>query len=308
MATIKMEIDTVPEAREGVGKSISIERKPFILASRAIFLVSTIKLSRPLKDAFESGVGQPARIFDDIDYDDIKKKIGDLDNPNRLIVTSGGLIAFEAAKEKATRSNFVSLVGHEPTGNIGKCLGGVTLNSFNVNNSRADFLESIGRNRAGIGLFCNLKSKFNPDEEADWATIPGVNHTIAHGGNTANKNDSSHYLNDLTSADAGITTMVISADPFFLKTKEKLIKAANDWVALAAPGTRHVCYPLEDYANADGNNKPTPNTASWYGPNLLDAYRDLGLSAASALTDPNPTGFSNATDTWGRFPPGPSPH
>jgi hypothetical protein len=141
----------------------------------------------------------------------------------------------------------------------------------------------------------------NATEVADWQTIAGVNTTIAYGGNTGGKNNSSHYLNDLNAADSGIKTMVISADPFFQDTKDKLIKAANDWIAAAAPGTRYVCYPFADYANKNGTHQPTHGAASWYGPSLSDAYQTLGTIAALALNANSPLPFSSIASSSGPF-------
>jgi hypothetical protein len=298
MATVKLEIDTDTGLREGGLKSSMPTEK---LLQKPMILASTIKLNSRLRDAFETGAGQRPLYYDGIDYDQIKQKIQVVDGPNRLIVTAGGLIAFEAAKQYATISNFVSLVGAEPSGNIGNCYGGVTLKSFDANSARVDFLvEKKGRARAAIGLFCNPNSPITQKEVQNWQTIPGVNQTVAYGGNTGGHNDSSHYLGELNAADGGIATLIISADPFFQDTKEKLIKAANDWVAARPAGTRYICYPLADYENVNGT-PPTPNTASWYGPRLSEAYGLLGTCAAIALTATSPLPFSNTTDTWGSF-------
>jgi hypothetical protein len=297
MATVKIEINTETGSREGAIKSsLSTER----VLSKPIMLVSTIRLSQELRGAFEAGAGQRANYYDDTDYDDLRDKISRVDGPNRLIVTAGGLIAFQAAKDVARISNFVSLVGVEPTGDIGNCYGGVTLKSFNANSDRVDYLEGQGRMRANIGLFCNPKSAMNGPEERDWGKIPGVNASIVHGGNTHGRNDSSHYLEDFNGAGAhGITTLVISADPFFFHTREKLIKAANQW--LASDGRRHICYPLKNYSNTDGNSHPARNVSSWYGPDLLKGYETLGSCAAHALTATSPMPFSSVADTWGIF-------
>jgi hypothetical protein len=127
MAMIKIEVDTEAGIREGAQMP---HRSTENVAARPIMVVSTIKLTQELRDAFERGAGQSARYFGDTDYDDLINKISHVDGPDRFIVTAGGLIAFAAAKEAALISKFVSLVGTEPTGNVGNCYGGVTLKSF----------------------------------------------------------------------------------------------------------------------------------------------------------------------------------
>jgi hypothetical protein len=305
MATIKLEIDTDAGIREHV-QSSSMPTTKFL--SKPMVLVSTIKLNKQFRSAFENGANQTPLYYDGIDYDQIAKKIQQVNGPNRLIITGGGLIAFQAAKQYATQCSFVSLVGVEPTGNIGTCYGGLSLRSFESNSARVDWLVgTVGRTRAGIGLFRNAHSPITQQETQNWQSIAGVNHTIAYGGNTLDAqgnrhNDSSHYLDDLNAADAGITTMIISADPFFQDTKEKLIEAANTWVTGAPDGTtRHVCYPFKEYSNVHGSHTPTPNTASWYGPSLEAAYGQLGTSAQIVLTATSSIGFSGTTDDWDQF-------
>ena len=304
MATIKLEIDTDTEIRQGVQSSSMPTTK---LLSKPMILVSTIKLSQLFRKAFQDGANQTPLYYDGRDYDQIAAKIQQVNGTNRLIITGGGLIAFQAAQQYATQCNFVSLVGAEPTGNIGNCYGGVSLHSFDANSARVDYLVGLGRARAGIGLFCNAHSPITQQEVQNWQNIAGVNQTIAYGGNMVDAqghrhNDSSHYLNDLNGADAGITTMIISADPFFQDTKEKLIEAANSWVALQPAGTRYVCYPFEEYSNVNGNHKPTHTTASWYGSSLEAAYGQLGTCAQLALLATSSIGFSDATtDGSGEF-------
>jgi hypothetical protein len=155
--------------------------------------------------------------------------------------------------------------------------------------------------RANIGLFCNPNSAMNQAEENNWThDIPGVDTHVIRGGTTNGKNDASHYLNDLNGANAyAIKTLVVSADPFFFRTREKLIKAANQW--LANDATRRICYPLIDYANV-GGTAPTPNVSFWYGPNLAKAYEALGSCAALAMGASGSIGFSDEVETKGKFP------
>jgi hypothetical protein len=185
------------------------------------------------------------------------------------------------------------------------CYGGVTLGGLADNSARVDYLVGKGRVRAGIGLFCNAKSPITQYEVQNWGTIAGVNQHIAYGGNTAGHNDASHYPADFNNVHATVTTLIISADPFFQDTKDNdrgLIDAANGWIANAPPGTnRYVCYPFDDYANTNGVHRPTAGTASWYGPDLSDAYELLGTSAADALTATSPLPVANTADTYGDF-------
>jgi hypothetical protein len=301
MALIKIEIDPDKTSSEGTHKK-SFEGAPISIftSSKPIVLISTITLSKDLTKAFTDGALQKPLVYDGVDYDNLPNVLRQFDGPNRLIVTTGGLIAFKAAKANLTTAYFVSLVGAAPAGVLGRCLGGVIVSSFSANRARVAFLVGKGRAVGGIGLFCNPKSPMNTDEEGDWGGIAGVNQTIIHGGN--GQNDPTHYNAEFAQASAaGITSLVISASPFFFYTREKLIAAANNWIAGAAPGTRYVCYPFDDYGNAGGQNHPTGGTASWYGGSLVDAYGAIGVTAALELNSTTGIPFSPISDTSGDF-------
>jgi hypothetical protein len=300
MTTIRIEIDTGKAPHDAVIKS---EPPALILTpAKPIVLISTISLTPELKQNFKSGAGQTPLWKDGVDYDDLPTTIQGYDNSNRLVVTTGGLIAFQAARDNLTKAYFVSLLGVVPTGSIGRCVGGVTVSGYKANIDRVNFLVSKARTKTGIGLFCNLKSAMNPAEEADWGTITGVNPTIIHAGSAAGKNNADHYKQAFDDVDtANITTVVISADPFFFHSREKLISQANDWVGRGAANQRYVCYPFHDFSNADGTNKPKAGTASWYGGSLLDAYEQIGIMAALQLNSTGSAGFTAIPDTWGDF-------
>jgi hypothetical protein len=298
MAKVKLEVNTDSEA-DG---SLAGDSKPAAAVfQRTYHIVTTIRLDGGLKDAFESGAGDRVRIHHDKDYDDLRQYIRDnLNEPQYLVATAGGSITFEAAKEVLTQARFVSLVGTMPN-SLGACFGGVTMDCIGMNPDRVDYLEGQGHDRAGIGLFCNKKSAMNLAEVAEWGRIPGVSRIISYGGNNlAGKNDPNVYRSNFDEIDPSVTALIISADPFFQKTKNKLIKAANDWIA-ATPG-RRICYPLSDYANPEGNPNQKPKTGSyWYGPSLMNAYEELGRAAALAKDAANPVGFSDITITKGPF-------
>jgi hypothetical protein len=308
MATIKIDINTegTTHSIDRTDDDLRLMSSKTALTATTLIIVSTIKIFKYLEDSFIAGANATPLIYDQIDYDDLTTKLHSLDGTNRFIVTVGGLIAYYAARNTLTKANFVSLVGTVPTANGGKSLGGVQLSSLADNSARVDFLVGKGRNKATIGLLCNKKSAMNTDEENNWKTIPGITTTyIIEGGNTGIKNDAGHFDKDLKRAsDAGIETLIISADPFFFDNREKLIFEANNWVAGAGPGVRYVCYPIQDYANLaniGGNNHPTAKTASWYGPSLSEAYQAIGQCAALALTSSTSLGFSSRPVTGGDF-------
>jgi hypothetical protein len=271
---------------------------------KQMVLISTIKLTKEFRSSFESGAGQTPRYFDYVDYDALKNIVNLYDGPDRLIITTGGLIAFNAARDNIKQANYISLSGPLPTGDLSRCLGGVLVSGFGANINRVSLLVGKGYARGNIGLFCNQKSAMNTSEEYDWLNnIPGVNPQIIHAGNSNGHNDSSQYQSNFAQASAlGITALVISSDPFFFYTRNDLIKWANDWITTAPSGApRYICFPFPEYTNSDGSYQPIHKSSSWYGSSLLDAYKQIGVAAALQLSSTSTVGFASVPEASGDF-------
>jgi hypothetical protein len=120
-----------------------------------------------------------------------------------LIVTVGGSVAYEAAKEVAT-IDFLSLVGtidEDPP----ECFwGGVSLESYASNRDRIAILEGKDKieggakiTRAEIGLFCNPNSAMHDAEVGHWKFEIGTETQVFTGGNDANgDNNAAAYATD----------------------------------------------------------------------------------------------------------------
>jgi hypothetical protein len=67
--------------------------------------------------------------------------------------------------------------------------------------------------------------------------------------------------------------IVVSADPFFTETMNKLVDAANRT-------GEHVCCPLQDYSDAPP--APTAGKTTLFGPSLKSSYKLLGRLAKVA--------------------------
>src|SRR5260370_3509336 len=124
MATITIEINTDTGIREGDRTSASMWRARVL--TKPMIVVSTIHLNNQLRAAFESTAGQTPAYHTGIDYSQIGHYMSQVDGPNRLIVTSGGLIAFLSAKQYIVQGIFISLLGKVPTGNLGQYYVGAT--------------------------------------------------------------------------------------------------------------------------------------------------------------------------------------
>jgi hypothetical protein len=101
------------------------------------------------------------------------------------------------------------------------------------------------------------------------------NSNVQIGGVDPNGNNSDQYY---TSAFQSITTpaVVVSADPWFNQTKDKLVAAAN------ASGL-YVSYPLKNYKEA--NPKPDSHGATIHGPHTDDGVKALGDMANSIFVN-----------------------
>jgi hypothetical protein len=253
---------------------------------QGIGVVSTIFLSREMKDEFRAGVADPTvvikfRHVGSYKKNKLKKKIArfNRDPAIGLIVTAGGSKTYEVAKTDATKP-FISLVGVEPANPPDLCHGGMTLNSVEKNPDRVDYMHmQKGKSKLDIALVHNPNSAMAAKELANWATL-NAGPVIAAGKDaTADENDSSTY-EDAFGKDmpANVTAVVISADPFFQETMDELVDEANK-------SARFICYPLQDYF--DASPRPLQGNATLFGPGLKASYKTLGVRAKTVLTTGN---------------------
>ena len=276
------------KAKTRRGKNVStVWNKLFFAAADTVFVVSSIALRAGFKTAFENGLKHilPGMNVDftreNLGYKqaDIEAAVAQLNsNPSvALIATVGGLVTYQAANAVANRP-FISLVGARPAGDSEGSMffGGVNLQSFRMNTLRIEYLEEKGFARPEVGLLLNPNSTMAPREENRWK---GAKPVVKGGVNSNGQNDAGAYPGNFRSFPSGIKAIVISADPFFQKTRNELVSAAN------ADG-RYIVYPLQNYEEA--TPPPTAGKASLYGPKLRAPYRLLGQCAAIVLQTNSP--------------------
>jgi hypothetical protein len=278
-----------PKVGAASSKKNAKGKKPLTLAL-GIGVISTIKVPVARKNAFINGLDNPnvaLTVAPGLSYkrNKLQQKIETFngDTSIGLIVTVGGLIAYEAAESFATKP-FVSLVGIEPATPGTLCFGGVTLQSYMLNYARVAHLVARGLTTPQIALFYNPNSSMSGTEIANWN---GATPPIPGGVNTSGDNDPAAFTNDFNSLPAAIKAVVISADPFFQEEMDALVSAANN-------SGRYICYPLQDFGNA--SPPPTPGNATLYGPNLRSPFKFLGQCAATALTTGAASEFIAAPD------------
>ena len=253
------------------------------LAQSKIGLLSSINLTPELIKAFEDGAGdipkKLARGYRATDLQNAMKELTDPPNNCQMIATVGGSIVDEALTKYA--GEFVSLLGTFPPKSP-KCVGGIVLESIKSNKDRIEYLVSkLGREPTAIGLYRNPGSAMQATEASDWRTLKAGPIVSFSGWDPAGKtNDAATFGADFQNIPKAVSTLIISADPFFQENKQALISAANSWVR---QGDRYVCYPLQDYRNVGGAS-PEAGKTLLYGPRLRDAYRVLGFVAKLAST------------------------
>jgi hypothetical protein len=260
-----------------------------------IGVVSSIPCERTFKDALEgtinaNTVGGATFNFkyhhDKAPGSDLDKAVLDFNtggaDPADFIVTLGGRVAYEAAANHS-KLPFVSLVGAIPSKPEKACYGGVSLESYLHNKERADYLIGLGYTAThSISLFYNQNSIIATEETNNWAALVNsgsypqlVTTPIKAMQNGNNKSDYDATVNDI-----GSEAVIISADPFFQKTRKDLILALNTYF-VPSRGTSYVCYPLYNYENP--SLPPVKGHATLLGPKLEEAIKALGQVAMLAI-------------------------
>jgi hypothetical protein len=191
---------------------------------------------------------------------------------------------------------FVALVGDVPD-DPGKCLGGVSLESWKSNKERVDFLlQKLALPATDvykIGLYRSTSSQMQKKEYDDWIT-----YNPDYGGVSRVINSNGQYEQELNSSASivpnNIRALVISADPMFQNNKAPLVAAANKWASGQTAGAnRHVVYPLQVYGEVFASGV---TGVTLLGPDLYDAYRLLGFCAKEAADIGKFMGFVRAAN------------
>ncbi len=196
------------------------------------------------------------------------------------IITLGGRIAYDSIVDVAAANAipFVSLLGAAPANRPNLCHGGVSLESYGYNKYRVDYLvNQRGFDSGSISLYYSQYSHLAQAELDDWNNVlpisfPGLGPAVpAFTSAAPNAADYAHTVGNIPTQN-----VVISADPFFHKTKNRLVGPLN--------GTnKYVVYPFHNYENA--RPAPTHNFATVYGPTLDSAIKVLGVIAAIVINN-----------------------
>jgi hypothetical protein len=295
--------------------------RPFAPPARSnIGFLSSIAPDPILRTAFLTGTGLPSTnvVFDTmvppLNYDkgDIKNRRKNQKQTCTVIATVGGAITSDAVAndpETTLTSTYVSLVG-DPRGITDPTIkGGVTLDSYKLNNARKEYLKGLvggmTYTNQNIVLYTNKNSQMHSDEKTTWASDGTFVESAA--GQTGGINDPGGFVDDFgpggvfstTGAQSGAKGLIISDDPFFRASRAELIKQVNVW--LGGDQTRKVVYPSQIYGSPVLKDSlgtlrsPTSGQSILYGPDLIAAYHLLGTLARCCREDPTASpGFVSA--------------
>jgi hypothetical protein len=263
------------------------KKKAVKVQASGIGVISTISITTDMKKAIRTGVNNPGipikfTYVGSYKRSKLQRKIDRFNSDKKiaLIVTVGGNKAYDAAARRATKP-FISLLGAAPSAPDEQCYGGFEMRSYAFNENRVQELTDpagLKFSRSKIVLLQNPNALIAGDEADDWRkNVRGGPILEAGADTTPDENDSSTYQTRFEAiAQMNIDAVVISADPFFQETMDELVEAANG-------SKKYICYPLQEYADAD--EPPLPGKAMAYGPSLIDSYEDLGELASQVLGD-----------------------
>ena len=302
MAKIRIDIDTESGNRDSITtshrNSITTSHSARVASTvQYIGVVSTIPMTETLKSNFNDGIAAVGNsvavkppIRDDLGYkhqntNKIDNWINRLSLTCDMIVTVGGVMAFESAATNA-RKPFMSVLGANPTTPYpAYCRGGIILNNVKAYTDAVPRMVARFQNlqQADIALFYNPNNDFSDDPnvkfldyELEWKGTVVKNRLNAQGDNDP-LTFAQTFQNDIP---ANINALVVSADPFFQANREAFIVAANAWLGGAA--NRFICYPTSAYKNP-GGTQPMANGSMIWGPDLDNAYYSVGQNAANYL-------------------------
>lgn len=299
-------VKTVKTVRKTAGRRVSV---PLI---GSIAVVSSIPYSNALETAFKAGVNSVMPTFDNFVRQDrlgYRRKLHQaVRTYNKadsvgLIVTVGGLIAFDAALFTSTKPFVSMLAGNPdslpvpagPSNSNFKFWGGVDLGTYAATQKMITDLRgspySLSPNQ--ISLVHNPNSLMAGAETTMWeqwrspGSGMGLGPVVPVGINANDENDWTSYASTFQ-IPAGVVGVIISADPFFNHTRGDLIDAANAFIGLN-PQKNLVYYPLQHYSaggidkNGNGTLKtPTVPGSLFYGRDLDAAYKALGVMTGKA--------------------------
>jgi len=196
-----------------------------------------------------------------------------------LIVAAGGIVSAQAAKRATKEIPILFIAGFDPVkvglvsrfNKPGGNATGVAIYTTELLRKRFEFLRELVRPLDRVALLVNPLS---PAANIEIDDMEGFARTSGFRLLTLRAKDEEEVEMAFTSAVRDqADALLISADPFFSTRRSQV-------VALAARHRLPVSYPWREYPEIGGLMS--------YGPDLTNAYRQLGLYAGRILKGENP--------------------
>ena len=164
------------ETGASIGEREASMAKTF--ASEKVGLLTSIALSNDLLAKFREGLGDPSHDVkpDAPSYKRQNTKNGHADlkgnNNNKVTAAVGGLVTLDAIKDD-DNPPIVALVGSVPDFNVNNLRGGVSLESYNSNAERKNYLKGLGAayTDTTIVILTNVNSTMHGKERANWLAL-----------------------------------------------------------------------------------------------------------------------------------------
>jgi hypothetical protein len=199
-----------------------------------------------------------------------------MQDPVRLVVATGGVVALEAAVYAAgvvgAKIPIIYIIGHGPIPGLTDypdVAGGINLNMPGLNGQKVTELRGrVGNPNARVALLVNTNSEMGPYEAANAWDEPNWGPVVPVG--VADENNDNIDLRGAAAQLNRSDAAVVSGDPYFMSQRRDLVDALNG-------NDKWICYPFSEYLSFS-NDKSFA-----FAPNLGDEYENLGKMARQIL-------------------------
>jgi putative ABC transport system substrate-binding protein len=190
-----------------------------------------------------------------------------------LIAATGGVRSAQTAKEATSTIPILFISGFNPVllgfvasiNRPGRNLTGVSVDTTDMFPKRLELLRELMPGDAKVAMLVGL-GRYIPDLETKFAEKNGL---IAF--SVSEEGEFENAFNRI--AKQGVRALLVGADPMYFDRRNLIVE-------LAARHALPAVFPLRTFAAAGG--------LASYGPNIADAYRQIGIYAGRILKGSKP--------------------
>jgi len=190
-----------------------------------------------------------------------------------LIAATGGIRSAQTAKEATTQIPILFISGFNPVqlgfvasiNRPGRNLTGVSVDTTDMFPKRLELLRELVPGDAKVAVLVGL-GRYIPDLETKFAEKNGL---LAF--NVSDDNELENTFDTIVKK--GARALLVGADPMYFDRRVRIVELAARYALPAV-------FPLRTYAAVGG--------LASYGPNIADAYRQIGIYAGRILKGSKP--------------------